>query len=107
LLGLPGELGQILEGPTQGARIERPRRSDERKTARKVVGHAAKPDVSGPHLKVGRPTSHVAQIAPGGGGAKQLLPGRKIAAQVGDELRALVPRREPAPPDTDWVAHVE
>lgn len=107
MLGLPGELRKILENRTHSDRIEWPWSSDERKTARKVVSYAAKPDVSGPHLKVGRPTSHVAQIAPGGGGAKQLLPGRKIAAQVGDELRALVPRREPAPPDTDWVAHVD
>lgn len=80
MFGLPGELGQILEGRTQRGRIERPRRSDERKTARKVVGNAAKPDLSGPHLKVGRPIPHAPQIDSGGRGAKPLLPGRKIAA---------------------------
>jgi len=80
LLGLPGELGQILEGSTQRGCIERPGGSDERKTAREMVSHAAKPDISGPDLKVGRPIPHAAQIAPRGGGAKPLLPGRKIAA---------------------------
>jgi hypothetical protein len=53
LLGLPGELRKILENRTHSDRIEWPWSSDERKTARKVVSYAAKPDVSGPHLKVG------------------------------------------------------
>jgi hypothetical protein len=79
---------------------------DQGRQAGKVVGNAAETDRASLRLKVHRPLTERTQVRTRGSRIPQAeLPERQVAPQIGDELRALVPRWEPATPDTDWVAH--
>jgi hypothetical protein len=103
LFGLPRELRKVVQNSSERPDVEGATRLEDGGAAGQMVGHATKPDGAGLGLKVCRPLPKVSQI--GARGPHPRLPVRKVAPQLGDELRALVPRREPAPPDTDWVAH--
>jgi hypothetical protein len=109
LLGLPGELGKVLQRCAKRRDVDRCANSpaaDEGRAATKVVGNAAETASPSLRLKVPDRVPEGSQVRPRGGRRAQMaLPVRKEAPQLGDELRALMARREPAPPDTHWVAH--
>jgi hypothetical protein len=105
LFRLPGKLGKVFQGRAERGNIERSPRIQQVFAAGEMVGDAPESDRTGPRLKVHRPDSEQPQVGPRGRCAQVAFRVREKAAQLGDELRALVARREPAPPDTHWVAH--